>query len=153
MSTESNVALVRRLIEAVENGRNVELIDELIAPDFRSHQLWHQPITPEELKPVSERASERDFMKQAASYADRTFPESHITIDEILAIDDRVVVRATTEVTHHSGKRARWHALGIYRIAAGQVAELWQQWDRLGYFQQLGVIPPTSELLAQIGDA
>jgi predicted ester cyclase len=40
-----------------------------------------------------------------------------------------------------TAKRLRFSGINIYRLATGQVAEVWEQFDRLGMLQQLSVIP------------
>ena len=66
----------------------------------------------------------------------------------MVAEGDRVVVRWTAEGTHQgellgippTGKRLRFSGISIYRLAEGKVAEVWEEFDRLGLMQHLGVI-------------
>ena len=77
--TEANKALMRRYIEEANNGGDIALVDELVAPDY----VWHGgPATREELK--------RFLAWQRA-----TAPDWHITIQDMIAEGDRVAVRAT----------------------------------------------------------
>jgi hypothetical protein len=50
MSTQSdstrNEAVMRRWIEAVQNNRRADLVDEMLDPHFVSHPLWHEPVAP-----------------------------------------------------------------------------------------------------------
>ena len=39
--------------------------------------------------------------------------------------------------------------MGIDRLEDGKIVESWMLWDRLGVYQQLGVVPPTPELIKQ----
>jgi hypothetical protein len=39
----------------------------------------------------------------------------------------------------------------IDRFEDGRIIESWRVWDRLGLYQQLGVAPPTRELIKQAG--
>jgi hypothetical protein len=43
-----------------------------------------------------------------------------------------------------------WVAITIDRIVGGKIVERWLLWDRLGLWQQLGIIPATPELMAQV---
>jgi len=62
------------------------------------------------------------------------------------------VVRFTVEGTHQgallgipsTGRRLLVSGISIYRLAEGRIAENWEEGDRLGLLQQLGVIPATA---------
>ena len=40
-----------------------------------------------------------------------------------------------------TGKAVTVAGIDVFRIAGGQIVELWQHFDQLGMLQQLGVIP------------
>jgi len=46
-----------------------------------------------------------------------------------------------------TGKRVRWTSIVISRIADGKIVEERTLWDRLGAFQQLGVVPDQDALM------
>jgi len=77
------------------------------------------------------------------------FPDINVTIDDIIAEGDRVVVRMHTSGTQKgefrgippTGKTAVITEMSIYRISEGKIAEAWVVSDWLGLMQQLGVIP------------
>jgi predicted ester cyclase len=79
----------------------------------------------------------------------RAFPDQHETIDDPVAEGDKVVARVRWTGTHQgeylgvapSGKQVTYTAITIYRIVGGKVVESWQEGDRLGLMQQLGIIP------------
>jgi len=140
MSTEENKALVRRLIEEVWNQGNLAVFDELYAPDF----IFHDPGLP------LVRTREED--KQWIARILKAFSDFHITIEDLIAEGDQVVVRLTARGTNTGdlGAQAPHPATGkhvtitgnvIARIANGQFVEIWHQVDWLGLFQQLGLIP------------
>lgn len=74
-----------------------------------------------------------------------SFPDQHITIDEELAVGDRVGVQVTWTATHQgpflgippTGKTITVAGTGIFRVADGKIAEEWMQEDFLGIYQQL----------------
>lgn len=114
----ANKALVRRYIEEANNGGNVALIDELVAPDY----VWHDG-------PAS-----RDDLKQFLLWQRRTAPDWRISIEDILAERDRVAVRAVargTRTEEYPGApfpqpramEVTW--IAIYRIGAGRISEVW----------------------------
>ena len=44
-----------------------------------------------------------------------------------------------------TGRTIAFTGIEIGRIAEGQIVERWGTYDQLGWFQQLGIIPPSSE--------
>jgi predicted ester cyclase len=69
------------------------------------------------------------------------------TLLDLIASDDRVVVRWTMDAIHGgplagvpaTGKRVQQQGTVIYRMEDGRIAEVWAQMDRMGMLQQLGV--------------
>jgi ketosteroid isomerase-like protein len=56
----------------------------------------------------------------------RTFPDLHVTVDDAIAEDDKVVVRNTWGATDtKSGKTIRFCGIVIWRIAHRQLVERW----------------------------
>ncbi|UCC88216.1 MAG: ester cyclase [Anaerolineales bacterium] len=84
----------------------------------------------------------------------------NITIEEMIAEGDRVVVRWTSHGVHQgetqglppTGRRVNNSGVNIFRIADGKIAEVWDIWDRLWLWQQLGVLPELKEAIAQARD-
>jgi predicted ester cyclase len=142
MSTEQNKALVRRLMEEVFNRGNTRLIDELFAPDFVEH---------EELPPGIPSGSEG--VKQLSTMFRSALPDFKVTLDDMIAEGDKVVVRSTWIGTHKgefmgiapTGKSVSFGVIDIVRIAGGKFVEHWGQMDNLSMMQQLGVIPAPME--------
>ncbi len=79
-----------------------------------------------------------------------TFPDSRITIHQLVAEGDRVAVYATYEGTQTgqmgpfppSGKRMSLDFSGVFRIEDGKIAEIWVTWDNMAALTQLGHFPP-----------
>ena len=71
------------------------------------------------------------------------------SIDDIIAEDDRVVVRWTNSATHSgtflgipaTGRSCRFAGIDIYRLEDGRLAERWHVVDQLSMLQQLGLLP------------
>jgi len=140
MSTEENKALVRRLIEEVWNQGNLTVFDELYAPDF----IFHDPGLPQV------RTREED--KQWIAGILEAFPDFHLTIEDVIADQDQVVVRLTARGTNTgdlgapvphpaTGRHVTITGNVIARVEGGQFVEIWHQVGWLGLFQQLGLIP------------
>ena len=134
---ERNKAVVRRFIEEVQNEKNMDVFDELNAPDFVN--LSAPPGMP------TDREGGKMFLGGFLS----AFPDSQFTIDEMIAEGDRVVTKKTFTGTHTAdlgeiaatGKRVTIQYVDILRLRDGQIIEHWLSMDQLSFMQQLGVIP------------
>jgi predicted SnoaL-like aldol condensation-catalyzing enzyme len=69
--------------------------------------------------------------KQFLSGFFQRFPDSHTTIDHILAEDDKVLVMMTgTATDSQTGKRVTIKVEDLFRIENGTIAEHWDVVDR-----------------------
>ena len=137
MSTEDNKALMRRFLEEVFNKQNLAAIDEFIAPSHVDHTLPpFLPATPE-------------GTKRAIGMYLKAFPDLHVTVEDMIAEGDKVVVRMTIRGTQQgafgsippTGKQVTVSTIDIIRIEGGKIAEEWGIDDMLGMLQQLGLVP------------
>ena len=135
---ERNKAVIRRFVEEVQNQKSEEAYWELNDPDF----VNLAPLPPG----VS---ADRDggfaylfgFMK--------AFPDSRVTIDDMIAEGDQVVTKKTFEGTHTAelngipptGRRVTLQFADIMRVRDGKIVEHWLTMDQLSFMQQLGVVP------------
>jgi predicted ester cyclase len=154
MGTEENKQLVRRFVEEVCNQDKLDVIDEIYAPVHRTHACWPNPVRLDSNEAPSETSTPAD-LKHNAALGRAGFSDLHYTLDEIVAEGDRVRFAMTTRGTHTgplhgiaaTGKSLWWTTFGTVRVEHGKIAETWVLWDRLGYFQQLGLVPDTRALL------
>ena len=85
------------------------------------------------------------------------FPDIRFTIEQMLAEGDRVMTQCVARGKHLGSwlgipatrKIITIQMFVVHRIADGLIAEDWVLIDSLGVFQQLGLVPPTEEVLAQ----
>ena len=134
MSVEENKTLIRRLYDEVFANWNLDVVDELIGPEFVGHEM--PPGTTR--GPVG--------FKQFYESLRSAFPDLRYTVDDVIAEGDRVVVRWTWQCTHQgdfmgvaaTGKRATVTGMAIYRVADGKCVERWVELSLLGLLQQLG---------------
>lgn len=143
--SEENKAVVRHLVEEVWNQGNLDVVDEMLTPDF----VFHDPSFPA--------FSTRQDYKQHVSESLAAYPDLHIAIEDTIAEADKVVIRFTASGTHEqwrtggpegasgTGKRVTFTGIVISRLADARITEMWVNQDTLGNLQQLGVIPPLSE--------
>ena len=89
MSTEENKALARRFADDIINRGNVDVVDEVYAPDY----VDHDPAMPEDVHGI-EGAKENYNMILSA------FPDPQVTIEDQVAEGDTVVSRWTMNATH-----------------------------------------------------
>lgn len=142
-STQQSLTLIKRLFDEVYTKGNLNLIDELIASDVRRHDPAR---TQHETGIQSFKEMERIY-KQA-------FPNKKLKIDDIMAVDDKVVVHWTLTGTHKgdlegipaTNRDFKVTGITMYRLANGKVTELWQSWDRLGLLEQIGEVERASAL-------
>ncbi len=149
MSLEENKLLVRRYFEDVPH--NPSACDEIFAPRFLFHTIQHASITPQtvESDPQSEKAA-NEWLAKVWS------PEWCMTVDEMIAERDRVMVRWTfhgRQVGEYAGllptnKDVTYSGINIFRVENGKIAEVWDIADRLWLWQQLGVLPEIKEAIA-----
>jgi steroid delta-isomerase-like uncharacterized protein len=133
MSTEENKKVVLRWIEQAWEKKNVDVIDELHAPDYVGHIVG----TP---GPVRGREA---FKQLFAAYL-AAF-DLHRTNEFLIAEGDKVVAYDIYRVKHKgefagippSGKELSATGIDIYRIVEGKIAEQWYEMDFTGLLQQL----------------
>jgi steroid delta-isomerase-like uncharacterized protein len=99
--------------------------------------------------------------KAAYEWLKTVWGNQGMTIDEMIAEGDRVMVRWTFHGTHQGEfhslpstyKQATYSGINIFRIADGKIAEVWDIFDRLWLWQQLGVLPDIKEAIAKAREA
>ena len=141
MSAEESKAILRRWFEEVWDKRNLAAIDEIVSDNFVFHNA------PPGISP------DREGVRQLVTMMQAAFPDVRITVEDQIGEGDKVVTRWTFAGTHKgelmgiapTGKQVTTAVITINRIAGGKAAEAWEEVDRLGMMQQLGVVPPMGE--------
>ena len=130
---ENNKALVRRFVEEVLNGGNLDAIDELMAPDYLDHG------TPTG-KYAGREGHKRSIAKQLAASSDLRFH-----IEEQIAEGDKVVSWVIGSGTHDrerfmglapTGTRVTIENIIISRVVEGKIVEDWGVRDASHVWQQ-----------------
>ena len=131
---DDNLAFVRDMEEDLFNRRDLTAVDRYVSPAYTLR-------TAEEGAP-----SGREAIKTyIAAYLDG-FPDLHISIDQLLAVGDKVVGVFTFTGTHTgelfgvtpTGRTISVRQIAIYRLESGQVVDEWEISDQLGLMQQIG---------------
>ena len=107
---------IRNHFEQFVNRKNLDIADVNFAPDFLDHGADVPPGTP----PGPAGA------KRYVAGAYQRFPDLHVQIDDMIAEDDRVVVRNQwTGTEANSKQRIEFRGIVIWRIADRKIVERW----------------------------
>lgn len=129
----AGAALLRRVVERGFNAGDVEALDDCYAPDYVDHQAGMAPPN-------------RDGVKAFIKAARTAFPDLTLTIEESLAVGDKVLSRILARGTHTgpfmgvapTGKTFSVARFDVFRLANGRFVEHWGVIDRLSLLQQIG---------------
>jgi len=133
---EANKAVVRRLVEEVWTGGDMDLLPELVAEDAIDH------IAPPEAQGLD--GARRHIETLRAGFSDM-----RLDLIEVVAEGDLVVCELLWSGYHDGDvfglpptyKWAHCRQSCTYRIADGKIAELWQTIDMLGMLIEMGIAP------------
>jgi predicted SnoaL-like aldol condensation-catalyzing enzyme len=124
MTTDGNKAIIRRFIKEVLGSGNIDLIDELLAPNY---------VNP------SMEVTNRDGFKAVISGLKASAPTRDFEIADVVAEGDSVVFRGTMNITLSSGKKVSARVITYYRLVNGKIVE-----------DEPISTPPLTELLADM---
>jgi serine phosphatase RsbU (regulator of sigma subunit)/predicted ester cyclase len=126
VSAEDNKALVRRFLEEQAKG-NLDVIDELLSPDFVDRSLL-----------PGQGPTREDFKRSVAEILD-AFSTISFTIEEQIAEGDTVVTKYTERSVIRgefaglppTGTEEMFEGIYIHRISDGKIIEEWSQANTL----------------------
>jgi predicted ester cyclase len=135
MSGSGNVERFRRLIDEGFTGGNLDVVDELIAPECVEHQRGNR--------------SGVDGAKEVIRTLHRWMSDFSLTIEDVAVAGDVVWARNrarginTGSVMGNppSGRLVEIDVIDIVRFEDGRVVEHWGIADQLGMMLQLGLMP------------
>jgi steroid delta-isomerase-like uncharacterized protein len=134
---DDNLAFVRNMEDDLFNRRDLTAVDRYVSPAYTLR-------TAEKGLP-----SGREAVKTYIAAYLNGFPDLHISIDQLLAVGDKVVGVFTFTGTHKgdlfgvppTGRAISVRQIAIYRLENGQVVDEWEISDQLGLMQQIGAHP------------
>ena len=143
---EANKAIVLRLIEDVFNGRRLDLLEDVLHPEFRERGLSAFPPESPEVGPGARRTLYEMFYQ--------AIPDARAEVLEVVAEGDKVVVVDRFGGTHRgeffghpgTGNRIEWMAIHIYTIRDGKILEDATMTDALAIMEQLGLAPNATKV-------
>lgn len=132
VNTGTNKDIVREVYHLL-NTRELDKLAQLIDPGFEG--------------PNGEKGAEGLAKTVAPIIA--AFPDIQWTVEDLVAEGDKVVVRWSWTGTNKgvfrgvppTGKTFTNHALILYQLKNGKILHAWMETDRMGFNQQLGLIP------------
>lgn len=136
--SDDNKALARRWFEDFFNTGDLDVAEEIVAPNH----IYHDPAFPEP-------PSGPDGQKQVVSLYRSAFSDTRITVEDQIAEGDMVATRWVGRGTHDgefmgvppSGNHAEVAGITINRIEEGMIAESWTNYDVMGMMRQIGAVP------------
>lgn len=101
--------------------------------------------------PALSQAIQKGVARLKSTWSDACY----MTVDDMLAEEDRVMVRWTfygTQQGEFAGlpathRKVRYGGVNIFRIADGKIVEIWDTLDGLSLWQQLGVLPEIKDAI------
>lgn len=125
-SVQENKVLIHRVFEEGFNSGNLAVVDEIFAPNFVDLS------TPDQVPGVA-------GVKEYITMVRIGFPDIHVTIEDLIAEADKVVVRTIWRGTHlgeyggvlPTGKRVTRTMIQIFRVVDGKLAEEWTEGNGL----------------------
>ena len=132
---EQNKAIANRAWEASSKG-DFETLKGLGVPEY----VWYLPSN--STKPIS-----REEAIGKAKRLHSAFPDINFSIEELIAVGDKVVCRYIMTGTHKgefegipaTGNKVEISGIMLTRIENGKIVEEREDWDMLGFMQQLGM--------------
>lgn len=126
MSAEENKALIQRVYAEGFNQGILTVVDEVFSPHFLDRS------TPEQIPGT-------DGVKHYITAVRKGFPDISVTIEDVIATEDQVVVRTTWRGAHlgvyegiaPTGREVTRTMIQIFRVATGMLHEEWSEGESL----------------------
>jgi predicted ester cyclase len=134
---ETNEAVVRRFIEDAFNGRDLDVLDEIVAEGVTNHD-----------PPFPGLPAGRKGLTQVCAGFWSAFPDIHATAVHLIADEDKVGSVVSLRGTHQgelmglspTSREVNVRVVEIFRVTGGQIAERWGVVDRTALMAQLGAV-------------
>jgi steroid delta-isomerase-like uncharacterized protein len=132
-----NIEMSERFVEQAFNARNLDVVDELVADDYVTHDV-----------PGAASIEGKDAYRDYIASIHAGFSDLAATVTTCFGQDDLVCTRTDYRGTHDgefmgvpaTGKPVEISGTTITRIEDGKMVETWANVDTLGLLQQVGVV-------------
>jgi steroid delta-isomerase-like uncharacterized protein len=136
MTTEDRKAMIRRVNDELYNQGNLDVCDQIYAPNCS----FHDPSFP--VEGVA-------GLKQQVGELRAAYPDLHVDVQDVLIDGDQCATRWVMGGTSRgeyrglpaTGKSFVMTGITIDKFAGDRVVEEWINYDLLGTLQQMGVLP------------
>lgn len=133
---EQNKHIARQFIAAFASA-DKRTLERIVAEHMVDHSLA-----------PGQRQGRKGLMEAVEMFR-LAFPDLKITIESLVADEERVSVTGKMTGTNHgalmgvppTGKTASFAYMDMYGIANGQIVEVWHVEDLAGMMRQLGMLP------------
>ncbi|MBO0652893.1 ester cyclase [Streptomyces triculaminicus] len=127
---------VAHAFAALMNGHDPDAVDGFVAEDYVNHNPYVE----------DGREANRAFWGRWFA----AFPDTRVTLEDVLVDSDRVVGRFTYRATHlgsllgeePTGRPVEMRSLDIWRVRDGMAVEHWDELNTVEFFTQLGLLAP-----------
>jgi predicted ester cyclase len=136
---ERNIAVVRRVFDEIINEGKLDVAAEVTTPTTNVNVPFEHP------------GHGTPGLQKIASGLREGFPDIRVEVEEVVARDNKVLVRwKTTRQTHTgeyrglppTGKEVRVTALQLFTLENERIVEFWLEMDQLNAVRQMGVVAP-----------
>ena len=108
MSVNENKAVVREFIAKVLMGRDVDMVDKLLAANYVNRSMGNADLA---------------GFKALLSAMKSAITTMDIEIEDIIGEGDSVVIRGKSNITLATGKKVTARIITYYRLANGKIVE------------------------------
>jgi predicted ester cyclase len=134
MSAETNKKIVLHWVREGVNKHDLAMFDDVLHPDVVDHVGGQVGI---------------EWWRFMGGKLRASFPDLEFVIDDVIAAEDKVVLRLTMTGTHRgsdmpmligmepTGKAVSWSHIHIFRVTDGKIAEHWAVRDDPSMLKQL----------------
>lgn len=144
-TTDETKERARQYLEALEghSDGHIDNLEEFVAEDV----VNHNPASSDDITPGEARGI--DAFRPHAESVTRAFPDLEFDIQDMIAEDDRVMVRFVLTGTHDgpfmgiepTGEEVTLSGIVVYRFDDGKIVERWGEANTIGLLQQIGQMP------------
>lgn len=130
-SDDKNEKIAKLFYEQILNGKNTELIGEIISPDIEFYRPDHK----------GDRLG-IDAFRDYVNLNHKLSPDLKVQIDDMISEDNKIAVRYTINgIEATSGYRYSAEGISILQIDNGKISKIWENADDLNFLIQIGQIP------------
>ena len=132
-----NSQIARAVMEEMFSKGKLDIVDQHFDSGYQGHESLIGNFG-------------RDQVKKNVQMYRTAFPDLTVSVDDLVAAGDKVLVRFTCRGTHRgnflgkpaTNKNAVTSGITVMKFKNGKLIEDWTQWDALKLLQDLGITPP-----------